>query len=1157
MAQQEQPTSFIRPPVPTSSVVLSCSSAARPPRRENKKRMSRVSTTLLLAGSCSSSLWSQFLVLPQQVSANWLLSCSSCVDQTYFADEKLKDEVSPANTESLLGQIKRLQVQSFLHKEDEFFNKFFNRTQLGILAQDLREIMPEAVALVPERRWTNQQGASMVNKDVLMIRDSHLLFSAVGALNHLAHDFDQQENIVEEHTKSLGFVKDEQELNKKKREDIMEQLLRTVATTEVLAKALQTTEIRFSELETHFALLKEDSKQNTATVKSRIAEVEDSIANMKKVLEKEAHSDLVEKRKKSEMEYEKAKVLKEIEQLRYEEEQKTIKLRNKEKKESEEAIIAMHKDKIKYEQERKLESDLQTIKAQEISNLRQLSEKAKHEKEMKELEVASQKYKAEMELQQAVEAARIEQEAKIKEIRENEDVHAREQKMKLEGQKQQVIVAIQATARIVTSWLHTLYGSSQNMLYALGSFIAVMVGVYFTREMATLLREQLNKRLGRPSLVRMTSKKTRMGEAWRLLKNVLTCCLCRKRAGHEFDDVVLHKRLEEQIFRLANATKNAKARGMPLLHIMFYGPPGTGKTMCAQRFAEYSGLEYAFMSGADVAPLEEQAVTELHKLFTWVHKSRKGVLLFIDEADAFLAVRNKSMSESLRNALTTMLYHTGTPTSQFLMVLATNRPGDLDPAVLDRVDESVEFGLPDLAERERMVFQYFDMYVRKPLKIKLNDIAQAKDSSKLLKRPAAISTASDPAATPALKDKESDCDSEALREVAVQLKTFSGREIAKLFTGLQTHICANMRGASLRTRSLKLTKGTLFEVVKNKVEEHHRTLDVLARGYAYVHKEGSPSLPGTPLGLSRTSMLSASGTRITPAEWQNSSINININNSNNQAVGAGHLRTNGPSPAVFGSGLNSNPMSATPDRMVLVDENGRKLSSRGIDIEEMPIASQKLNAILEKEPLTSELKSEGAKKAKLPDPYGGANSTSAAAPVSKTKNIVSSTTTSAASPSSNVTTSTTPGQSTGKDQHKTSTSSSTTGTTSTAKSGASVQPFAAQLVGYTSSSTNKDSESSTSTENLGVVPASNKLPDKKNTSNSSSNSTASGPTANGGSSGTEDAVPTPVKLKQAEGANASWFESPPLSAENRNKLKAEHKKQQGAPSKNVTANGKY
>lgn len=66
------------------------------------------------------------------------------------------------------------------------------------------------------------------------------------------------------------------------------------------------------------------------------------------------------------------------------------------------------------------------------------------------------------------------------------------------------------------------------------------------------------------------------------------------------------------------------------------------------------------MSGGDVAPLEEQAVTELHKLFKWINRSRKGVLLFIDEADAFLSSRDKDgMSENIRNALSTMLYHTG------------------------------------------------------------------------------------------------------------------------------------------------------------------------------------------------------------------------------------------------------------------------------------------------------------------------------------------------------------------------------------------------------------------------------------------------------------------------------------------------------------------
>lgn len=48
------------------------------------------------------------------------------------------------------------------------------------------------------------------------------------------------------------------------------------------------------------------------------------------------------------------------------------------------------------------------------------------------------------------------------------------------------------------------------------------------------------------------------------------------------------------------------------------------------------GLDYALMTGGDVAPLGSQAVTKIHQLFDWSKKSKKGLLLFIDEADAFL-----------------------------------------------------------------------------------------------------------------------------------------------------------------------------------------------------------------------------------------------------------------------------------------------------------------------------------------------------------------------------------------------------------------------------------------------------------------------------------------------------------------------------------------
>jgi ATPase family AAA domain-containing protein 3A/B len=41
------------------------------------------------------------------------------------------------------------------------------------------------------------------------------------------------------------------------------------------------------------------------------------------------------------------------------------------------------------------------------------------------------------------------------------------------------------------------------------------------------------------------------------------------------------------------------------------------------------------------------------------------------------------------------------------MVLASNTPEQFDWAVNDRLDEMVEFMLPGLEERERLVFDYY------------------------------------------------------------------------------------------------------------------------------------------------------------------------------------------------------------------------------------------------------------------------------------------------------------------------------------------------------------------------------------------------------------------------------------------------------------------
>ncbi|XP_057491853.1 uncharacterized protein LOC130777477 isoform X2 [Actinidia eriantha] len=104
----------------------------------------------------------------------------------------------------------------------------------------------------------------------------------------------------------------------------------------------------------------------------------------------------------------------------------------------------------------------------------------------------------------------------------------------------------------------------------------------------------------------------------------------------KFGNVVLHPSLQRRIEHLAQATANTKSHEAPFRNMLFYGPPGTGKTMVARDIAKKSGLDYAMMTEGDVAPLGPQAVTKIHGIFDWAKKSKKGLPLFIDEADAFL-----------------------------------------------------------------------------------------------------------------------------------------------------------------------------------------------------------------------------------------------------------------------------------------------------------------------------------------------------------------------------------------------------------------------------------------------------------------------------------------------------------------------------------------
>lgn len=43
-----------------------------------------------------------------------------------------------------------------------------------------------------------------------------------------------------------------------------------------------------------------------------------------------------------------------------------------------------------------------------------------------------------------------------------------------------------------------------------------------------------------------------------------------------------------------------------------------------QKLAKHSGMDYAILTGGDVAPMGKDAVAAIHKVFDWANTSRKG-----------------------------------------------------------------------------------------------------------------------------------------------------------------------------------------------------------------------------------------------------------------------------------------------------------------------------------------------------------------------------------------------------------------------------------------------------------------------------------------------------------------------------------------------------